>query len=118
MNLNREDSGKFFEGGRGGYGRGDRGPNDFGGRGGRGNDFNNRGGDRFGKPRFGDRNNSFMDRNQSMSMDGANDQGMDMDGDKRKNAAPQREYVDYDDPTQFDKEGQRITGPAAAQTQL
>jgi len=106
MGLNREDSGKFFEGGRGGFRGGDRG--DFrGGRGNRGDDFNNRGGDRYGGRggRGGYGNDRFMDRNQSMSMDGANDQGMDMDGDKRKNAAPQREYVDYDDPTQFDKEG-------------
>ena len=45
--------------------------------------------------------------------------GMDIDsGDKRK--AFSREYIDYDDPTQFDRQGQRITGQsaAAAQTQM
>jgi len=42
--------------------------------------------------------------------------GMDVDGEKRK-AAAQREYVDYDDPTQFDREGQRITGQQTAQLQ-
>ena len=36
--------------------------------------------------------------------------GMDMDSDKRNKAgaAAQREYIDYDDPTQFDSQGQRI----------
>lgn len=33
--------------------------------------------------------------------------GMDMDGDKRNKAGAgaQREYIDYDDPTQFDSQG-------------
>lgn len=44
----------------------------------------------------------------SSGMDGLggdnNPGGMDMDGDKRNKAgaAAQREYIDYDDPTQFD----------------
>ena len=45
----------------------------------------------------------------SLGGDG-NPGGMDMDVDKRNKAgaAAQREYIDYDDPTQFDSQGQRI----------
>ena len=45
----------------------------------------------------------------------AGEGGMEMD---EKPKAPQRVYIDYDDPTQFDREGHRITGLAAAQNQL
>lgn len=50
---------------------------------------------------------------------------MDMDGDKRaggktqgggqqgQQQQTQREYIDYDDPMQFDREGQRITGQSS-----
>ena len=37
---------------------------------------------------------------------------MEVDGQDKR--AGKREYIDYDDPTQFDREGQRITGPNAA----
>ena len=40
--------------------------------------------------------------------------GLDIDGERRKVVQAQREYVDYDDPTQFDREGQRITGQQTA----
>ena len=43
--------------------------------------------------------------------------GLDIDGERRKVVQAQREYVDYDDPTQFDREGQRITGQQTAQLQ-
>ena len=50
----------------------------------------------------------YMGSASALSMDGLggdnNPSGMDMDVDKRNKAgaAAQREYIDYDDPTQFD----------------
>ena len=117
--LSREPSGNFNNSNyedrgsqRGGYSRGGRGGNDGGsdgyqGRGGRGGYFNNRGGGDRGnygdKPRFGNNGSgSFMGNNGANGEDGEME-----DGEKRNNKAqaPQREYVDYDDPTQFDREG-------------
>ena len=127
--LNRENSDSFFHGGgyqggggdrgsRGGYGGG-RGGHDFrgghrgrGGHHGDGGDF--RGGDRYGNSRMMHRQSTGYMGSMSGGMDGlggdGNPGGMDMDGDKRNKAgaAAQREYIDYDDPTQFDSQGQRI----------
>ncbi len=48
------------------------------------------------------------------NMDEGGNGAMDFDnasGDKRRGgAAANREYIDYDDPTQFDRDGQRIEG--------
>ena len=127
----RGGNNSFFEG-RGGYnGRGDF---RSGGRGGHGSFFD---GDGSGHQSFHQRggrggrhmNSGYMgrgggDHNQygghmggnSMMDEGGN--AMDFDGakgDKRRG-----EYIDYDDPTQFDKDGQRIVSQtaAAAQNQL
>ena len=117
-NSNYEERGNQ----RGGYGRGGRGGNDGGndgyqGRGGRGGFFNNRGGGERGnygdKPRYGNNGSGSFNMGGNNGEDGSMD-----DGDKRNKAqAPQREYVDYDDPTQFDREGQRITGQTAVVAQ-